>query len=102
MPINFTDEEWKEYMRKIAQLEPLSDKEWKEYSDMIRANSPNREHYYVYKDKTITTNEPLDPSFSDRPHLDSSFWVSKWGCVLFLLFLILGSIAIYLAVRDLF
>ena len=47
MPVNFTDQEWKEYFEKIKQLKPLNDKEWEEYTQQVqlRSKNPNNSFY---------------------------------------------------------
>lgn len=58
MHVNFTDQEWKEYITKVKQLKPLNDKEFEEYYKQINLlrKNPNYDFYPKELDNPLKEN----------------------------------------------
>ena len=100
MPVNFTDQEWKEYIEKVKQIKPLNDKEWEEYDRQLQSGNenPNYDFYphtdgYSPKRKPISKQEPIPKqkpiqSIPQHDHFKKNIFL----CFIVFIGIILGSI----------
>ena len=61
MPVNFTDQEWKDYLDKLWYIKPFTDKEWEEYERLLQLGTKNP-NYNFYPNPRIPMHYPIPES----------------------------------------